>query len=126
MDECVTRRRAGGALQRPAAYLTCNFAPPLPGQPALLTHDEVLTLFHEFGHGLHHLLTRVDEAAVSGIHGVARDAVELPSQFMENWCYDAYDAPGLRAPLADRRSLCPRRCSRSSRRAGRSSRRSRR
>ncbi len=88
MDECVTRRRAGGALQRPAAYLTCNFTPPLPGQPALLTHDEVLTLFHEFGHGLHHLLTRVDEAAVSGIHGVERDAVELPSQFMENWCYD--------------------------------------
>src|SRR5580704_5195129 len=88
MDECVTRRRAGGALQRPAAYLTCNFAPPLPGQPALLTHDEVLTLFHEFGHGLHHLLTRVDEVAVCGIHGVARDAVELPSQFMENWCYD--------------------------------------
>jgi oligopeptidase A len=89
MDECITRRRAGDALQRPAAYLTCNFTPPLPGQPALLTHDEVLTLFHEFGHGLHHLLTRVDEAAVSGIHGVERDAVELPSQFMENWCYDA-------------------------------------
>jgi oligopeptidase A len=88
MDECVTRRRTRRGLQRPAAYLTCNFAPPLPGQPALLTHNEVLTLFHEFGHGLHHLLTRVDEVAVSGIHGVARDAVELPSQFMENWCYD--------------------------------------
>jgi oligopeptidase A len=88
MDECIVRRRTPRGLQRPAAYLTCNFAPPLPGQPALLTHGEVLTLFHEFGHGLHHLLTRVDEAGVSGIHGVARDAVELPSQFMENWCYD--------------------------------------
>ena len=88
MDECISRRRTSSGVQRPAAYLTCNFAPPMPGQPALLTHDEVLTLFHEFGHGLHHLLTRVDEAAVSGIHGVARDAVELPSQFMENWCYD--------------------------------------
>jgi oligopeptidase A len=87
MDECITRRRARGGLQRPVAYLTCNFAPPLAGQPALLTHQEVLTLFHEFGHGLHHLLTQVVEAAVSGIHGVARDAIELPSQFMENWCY---------------------------------------
>ncbi len=95
MDECITRRRAGSVLQRPAAYLTCNFTPPLPGQPALLTHDEVLTLFHEFGHGLHHLLTRVDEAAVSGIHGVARDAVELPSQFMENWCFDAATLRGF-------------------------------
>jgi oligopeptidase A len=93
MDECLGRRRTAHGLQRPVAYLTCNFTPPLPsadgaGAPALLTHDEVLTLFHEFGHGLHHLLTRVDEAAVSGIRGVAWDAVELPSQFMENWCYD--------------------------------------
>lgn len=88
MDECVNRRRTAQGVQHPAAYLTCNFTPPLPGQPALLTHDEVLTLFHEFGHGLHHLLTRVDEAAVSGIRGVAWDAVELPSQFMENWAYD--------------------------------------
>jgi len=88
MDECRIRRRTARGLQQPAAFLTCNFAPPLPGQPALLTHDEVLTLFHEFGHGLHHLLTRVDVAAVSGIHGVEWDAVELPSQFMENWCYD--------------------------------------
>src|ERR1019366_3808994 len=95
MDECVTRRRTAGGVQRPAAYLTCNFTPPLPGQPALLTHDEVVTLFHEFGHGLHHLLTRVDEAAVSGIHGVARDAVELPSQFMENWCYDGETLRGF-------------------------------
>lgn len=88
MDECLVRRRTASGLQRPVAYLTCNFTPPLDGQPALLTHDEVLTLFHEFGHGLHHLLTRVDEASVSGIRGVAWDAVELPSQFMENWAYD--------------------------------------
>jgi oligopeptidase A len=95
MDECVGRRRTRAGVQRPVAYLTCNFAPPLPGQLALLTHDEVLTLFHEFGHGLHHLLTRIDEAAVSGIRGVARDAVELPSQFMENWCYESATLRGL-------------------------------
>ncbi|WP_295682287.1 M3 family metallopeptidase [uncultured Nevskia sp.] len=88
MDECLVRRQTATGLQRPVAYLTCNFTPPLGGAPALLTHDEVVTLFHEFGHGLHHLLTRVDEASVSGIRGVAWDAVELPSQFMENWCYD--------------------------------------
>jgi oligopeptidase A len=88
MDECVNRRRTASGLQQPVAYLVCNFTPPLAGQPALLTHDEALTLFHEFGHGLHHLLTQVDEASVAGIHGVAWDAVELPSQFMENWCYD--------------------------------------
>src|SRR3546814_5851995 len=77
MDECINRRHTAHGLQQPVAYLTCNFTPPLPGKPALLTHDEVVTLFHEFGHGLHHLLTRVDEAAVAGIHGVAWDAVEL-------------------------------------------------
>jgi oligopeptidase A len=88
MDECVVRRRTHGAVQHPAAYLVCNFAPPLSGQPSLLTHREVVTLFHEFGHGLHHLLTKVDDLAASGIRGVEGDAVELPSQFMENWCYD--------------------------------------
>ena len=88
MDECVVRRLGRDALQSPVAYLTCNFTPPLAEQPALLTHDEVLTLFHEFGHGLHHILTRVDYAGVSGINGVPWDAVELPSQFLENWCWE--------------------------------------
>jgi oligopeptidase A len=82
------RRTAGGELQSPVANLVCNFTPAAPGKPALLTHDEVTTLFHEFGHGLHHLLTRIEHAGVSGINGVAWDAVELPSQFMENWCWE--------------------------------------
>ncbi len=89
MDGARDRRRLpGGELQRPIAYLVCNFTPAVGDQPALLTHDEVTTLFHEFGHGLHHLLTRVDYPAASGINGVAWDAVELPSQFMENWCWE--------------------------------------
>ena len=90
MDGCRDRRLLpSGELQRPIAYLVCNFTPPgSGGKPALLTHDEVTTLFHEFGHGLHHLLTRVDYASASGINGVAWDAVELPSQFMENWCWE--------------------------------------
>ncbi len=77
-----------GALQTPVAFLTCNFTPPVGGKPALITHDEVITLFHEFGHGLHHMLTRVEAASVAGINGVAWDAVELPSQFLENWCWE--------------------------------------
>jgi len=88
MDGCVTRRRLADHLQIPAAYMVCNFSPPVDGKPALFTHDDVLTLFHEFGHGLHHLLTRIDYAAVAGINGVEWDAVELPSQFMENWCWE--------------------------------------
>jgi oligopeptidase A len=82
------RRDADGQLIAPVANLVCNFTPPVGGKPALLTHDEVTTLFHEFGHGLHHLLTRVEHAGASGINGVAWDAVELPSQFMENWCWE--------------------------------------
>ena len=87
MDGCLARRRIEGQIRRPAAYLVCNFTPPVGDDPALLTHSEVVTLFHEFGHGLHHLLTEVDYAPVSGIHGVEWDAVELPSQFLENWCW---------------------------------------
>lgn len=86
MDECMSRRyRKDGALQLPVAYLVCNFTRPLKGKKASLTHDEVVTLFHEFGHGLNQLLTRIDIADVSGINGVPWDAVELPSQFNENF-----------------------------------------
>ncbi|HEY0180416.1 MAG TPA: M3 family metallopeptidase, partial [Dokdonella sp.] len=87
MDVCTSRHRRDGELQRPVAFVTCNFAPPAAGAPALLTHDDVITLFHEFGHALHHLLTEVDYAGVSGIEGVEWDAVELPSQFMENFAW---------------------------------------
>jgi oligopeptidase A len=80
--------RPEGTLQTPVAHLVCNFAPPLPGQPALLTHDDVITLFHEFGHGLHHMLTQIADIGVAGIAGVEWDAVELPSQFMENFCWE--------------------------------------
>ncbi|MEN9465071.1 MAG: hypothetical protein RL217_1252 [Pseudomonadota bacterium] len=88
MDDCQVRRRSATGLQLPVAYLVCNFSPAVGDTPALLTHDELTTLFHEFGHGLHHMLTEVDVPEVSGINGVAWDAVELPSQFMENWCYE--------------------------------------
>lgn len=88
MDECRVRRiKADGTLQLPVAYLTCNFNQPIGDKPALFTHNEVVTLFHEFGHGIHHMLTQIDVAGVSGINGVAWDAVELPSQFLENWCW---------------------------------------
>jgi oligopeptidase A len=88
MDDCRVRRRQGEQLQIPVAYLVCNFTPPVGDTPALLTHSELTTLFHEFGHGLHHMLTQQTVAAVSGINGVAWDAVELPSQFLENWCWE--------------------------------------
>ena len=89
MDECRVRRKlADGSTQSPVAYLTCNFNKPVGDKPALFTHDEVVTLFHEFGHGIHHMLTQVEVAAVSGINGVPWDAVELPSQFLENWCWE--------------------------------------
>ena len=88
MDDAITRRATPQGTQAPVAYLNCNFTPPVGGKPALFTHDEVITLFHEFGHGLHHLLTRVDYLGVSGINGVEWDAVELPSQFMENFCWE--------------------------------------
>ena len=89
MDDCIGRKRkADGSLQKPVAYLTCNFNAPIGDQPALFTHDEVTTLFHEFGHGIHHMLTQIDIGEVAGINGVPGDAVELPSQFLENWCWE--------------------------------------
>ncbi len=94
MDGCADRLSTSRRQQLPAAYLVCNFSPPVGERPALFTHDEVQTLFHEFGHGLHHLLTRVDYPPVAGINGVPWDAVELPSQFLENWCWEQ-EALGL-------------------------------
>jgi len=88
MDDCIGRRElADGSIQLPVAYLTCNFNGPVGDKPALFTHNEVVTLFHEFGHGIHHMLTQINVSGVAGINGVPWDAVELPSQFLENWCW---------------------------------------
>lgn len=97
MGVCRHRQRSSAGLSLPVAYLTCNFTPASKNKPALLTHDEVETLFHEFGHTLHHLLTQVDEMSVAGINGVAWDAVELPSQFLENWCWHPESLPLISA-----------------------------
>ena len=97
MADCRVRRKTATGTQLPVAFLTCNFTPPVGDTPSLLTHDEVTTLFHEFGHGLHHMLTQIDVAAVSGINGVAWDAVELPSQFLENWCWEPDAIPLISA-----------------------------
>ncbi len=114
MDECRNRSRQGDQLQLPAAFLNCNFAPPLADQPSLLTMQEVETLFHEFGHCLHHLLTEVDEPGVAGINGVPWDAIEFPSQFMENWCWEpqvldliaAHHKTGAMLPPELKQRLC--------------------
>ncbi len=109
MDECLGRRRRGGdgegSLCLPVAYLVCNQSPPVEGQPSLMAFDEVLTLFHEFGHGLQHMLTRVDFALASGIRNIEWDAVELPSQFMENWCYHRETLVGLSRHVETGQSL---------------------
>jgi oligopeptidase A len=84
----MSRKQTAHGVQIPTAYLTCNLSPPVGNKPALFTHDEVITLFHEFGHGLHHMVTVIDYPSVAGINGVLWDAVELPSQFMENWCWE--------------------------------------
>jgi len=89
MDDCVGRKDFGADHTIPVAYLVCNFLPAAPGKPPLLTHDDVVTMFHEFGHGLHHMLTRVGYPSIAGINGVSWDAVELPSQFMENYAWNA-------------------------------------
>ncbi len=104
MDECIGRKRLATGSALPTAYLVCNVLPPGEGRPALLTHDDVLTLFHEFGHGLHHLLTRVDYPSIAGINGVAWDAVELPSQFMENYAWHPGRAQPHLQPLSDGRA----------------------
>ena len=117
MDECVGRLRLAGASALPIAYLVCNFSPPAGDRPSLLTHYEVLTLFHEFGHGLHHLLTRVDVPSVAGINGVPWDAVELPSQFMENFAWRDEVLPLVSRATSRPAKRCRTTCSPACRRA---------
>jgi oligopeptidase A len=106
MDDARSRHKlTNGQLQTPVAYLTCNFSAPVGGKPACFTHDEVITLFHEFGHGLHHMLTRIEELGVSGINGVEWDAVELPSQFMENFCWEWDVLTGMTSHIETRAPL---------------------
>ena len=107
MDDAINRRRSRGVLQHPVAYLTCNLSAPVGGKPATFTHNEVITIFHEFGHGLHQLLTKVDVAGISGIQGVEWDAVELPSQFMENFCWE-WDVLRHMTQHVDTRAALPR------------------
>ncbi len=108
MDDCRVRRiTAKGETQLPVAYLTCNFSAPVGENPSLLTHSEVVTLFHEFGHGMHHMMTKVTCAPVSGVNGVAWDAVELPSQFMENWCWQKEALAFISAHFKTGESLPP-------------------
>jgi len=105
MDDARGRRRRPVGVQTPVAYLTCNFQSPVGDKPATLAHDDVITLFHEFGHGLHHMLTRVDDLAVAGIAGVEWDAVELPSQFMENFCWEWENVAAMSAHVDTGRPL---------------------
>jgi oligopeptidase A len=105
MDGAISRRRVGSGIQLPVTYLNCNFSRSVGGRPALFTHDEVITLFHEFGHGLHHLLTRAEDLGVSGLSGVEWDAVELPSQFMENFCWEREVLSGMTRHVATGEAL---------------------
>jgi len=107
MDGAISRRRVDAGIQVPVAYLNCNFSGPVGGKPALFTQDDVITLFHEFGHGLHHLLTQVEDLGVAGINGVEWDAVELPSQFMENFCWE-WDVLGHMTRHVDTGEALPR------------------
>jgi oligopeptidase A len=107
MDECVSKNNFNSNIDYPVAFLTCNFSSPIENNPALFTHDEVITLFHEFGHGLHHLLTKITDFKVSGIKGVEWDAVELPSQFMENFCWNWEVISSMSQHMTTKESMPP-------------------
>ncbi len=106
MDEAISRYKNSLGSSHPVAFLTCNFSSPSENKPALFSHDDVITLFHEFGHGLHHMLTKVDDYSISGIKGVEWDAVELPSQFMENFCWE-WDVVKHMTEHVDNRNTLP-------------------